>query len=409
MADNGTQKWFFGALAFIGGLILFSRVDESFWIVGVVIVAWVLFMSKSYAESYAKNKQDYKNQLEIQFNKQKDELTSDYNSRKKTFEERERDLLMLLKSKEPYNASSLMYSDIETYIFKKNIVYLNTKIRPAPSSADVVKEMRSKAREYLSSKRAIEYKLKILLKEFPTLAPYIEDESGEALSSLAGVELDDINTTYDRARDFLSQEEYDKLSITERNQLALNRYNSGAKSNWVVGIEYEMYIEYEYRLRGWKTIPHGSINGLEDLGRDIVAKKDDRVLIIQCKRYSVNKHIHENTVCQLYGTAIEYELSDEDLFATKIVPILYSTTDLSPMAKKFAKRLGVHFYKVPMRDYPQIKCNVGRGGEKIYHLPFDQQYYSAIIDKQGEFYAWTVKEAEDAGFRRAKKYLFNKE
>ena len=85
MADNGTQKWFFGALAFIGGLILFSRVDESFWIVGVVIVAWVLFMSKSYAESYAKNKQDYKNQLEKQFNKQKDELASDYNSRKETY------------------------------------------------------------------------------------------------------------------------------------------------------------------------------------------------------------------------------------------------------------------------------------------------------------------------------------
>ena len=317
---------------------------------------------------------------------------------------------MLLKDKTPFNISAEMYADIQTYVFEKNRIYLTTKPHPAHSSAEVVKSMRAKAKEHISQHRATEYKLKILLDEFPYLSPYIEDESGAALASLVDTSLDSIRDEYDRVRDFMSQEEYSKLSITERNQLALDRYNSGAKSNWVAGIEYEMFIEYEFRdLRGWKTIAHGSIHGLNDLGRDIVAKKNDKVLIIQCKRYSTNKQIHENTVCQLYGTTIEYELSNEDAFATDIIPILYSTTDLSPMAKKFAERLGVKFYKVSMGKYPQIKCNIGRGGEKIYHLPFDQQYYNVIIDKQGEFYAWTVKEAEKAGFRRAKKYLFNKE
>ena len=42
--------------------------------------------------------------------------------------------------------------------------------------------------------------------------------------------------------------------------------------------------------------------------------------------------------------------------------------------------------------------------EKIFHLPFDQQYDNVKIDKPGEFYAWNVKEAVQAGFRRAFRY-----
>ena len=48
--------------------------------------------------------------------------------------------------------------------------------------------------------------------------------------------------------------------------------------------------------------------------------------------------------------------------------------------------------------------------EKIYHLPFDQQYDRTIIgDQKGEFFAWTVQEAVDKGFRRAKKYFYVKQ
>ena len=40
--------------------------------------------------------------------------------------------------------------------------------------------------------------------------------------------------------------------------------------------------------------------------------------------------------------------------------------------------------------------------EKIYHLPFDQQYDRIAIDAgKGECYTATVKEAEKLGFRRA--------
>lgn len=58
-------------------------------------------------------------------------------------------------------------------------------------------------------------------------------------------------------------------------------------------------------------------------------------------------------------------------------------------------------------EFPRIKCNIGKDGEKIYHLPFDQKYDRTIIDKnKGEFFATTVAEAVEHGFRRAKKYNF---
>ena len=60
----------------------------------------------------------------------------------------------------------------------------------------------------------------------------------------------------------------------------------------------------------------------------------------------------------------------------------------------------------PLGNFPRIKCNTNynefREKTKIYHLPMDQQYDRTIVTKnKGEFSAFTVKEAEDAGFRRA--------
>ena len=59
-------------------------------------------------------------------------------------------------------------------------------------------------------------------------------------------------------------------------------------------------------------------------------------------------------------------------------------------------------------EYPVIKCNVAHDGEKIYHLPFDQQYDRVEISgKKGACYVETVKEAEEQGFRRAYRWRPN--
>ncbi|GEM_PF-6509305 len=59
------------------------------------------------------------------------------------------------------------------------------------------------------------------------------------------------------------------------------------------------------------------------------------------------------------------------------------------------------------KGYPIIKCNVNQATkEKIYHLPFDQQYDRTQINaSMNEFYATTCAEAENRGFCRAMKYF----
>ena len=155
----------------------------------------------------------------------------------------------------------------------------------------------------------------------------------------------------------------------------------------------------------------GILEGREDLGRDLICKKENKTAVIQCKRWSLVKHkiIHENHINQLFGTATKYRIECKKvsaLFKIKedITPILYTTTEISDKAKEFANALGVKLYeKFPLKQYPTIKCNVSRrNGEKIYHLPFDQQYDRTFIEEERlEKYVETVAEAEKLGFRRA--------
>ena len=54
-----------------------------------------------------------------------------------------------------------------------------------------------------------------------------------------------------------------------------------------------------------------------------------------------------------------------------------------------------------------IKCNINQAtNERIYHLPFDQQYdRTKIIPALGECYVRTVAEAESLSFRRAFRHV----
>ena len=82
---------------------------------------------------------------------------------------------------------------------------------------------------------------------------------------------------------------------------------------------------------------------------------------------------------------------------------MVTSTICSDVAHKFAEFLGVKIIeKKTYKDYPMIKCNIGKDREKIYHLPFDQQYDKIKIEpNKGEFYAETCMEAELNSFRRA--------
>ena len=259
------------------------------------------------------------------------------------------------------------------------------------------------------------YKYEFLLSVFPELKESFDDESTLIHIKDTYSNLDDYNDNRDHVHDWLSDSEYRSMSVDERNQLALDRYKKRKKDNWEVGIDYELYIGYLLRegkspFDGrWRVVQYGEKKKLEDLGRDIIADRigfDGKrtVYVIQCKRWSEQRIVHENAICQLFGTSVEYKIKHRELLLYDIVPVFITTTNLSPMAMEFAKQLGVKVMKIPMGDYPMIKCNFNNG-EKIYHLPFDQQYHRTEISKEGEFFAMTVKEATAKGFRRAMRHF----
>lgn len=272
-----------------------------------------------------------------------------------------------------------------------------------------IQEIRKDAKNMVEKNKEAQYQLAYLLNLFPNLEDIVETD----YEQLPVVTVDEFSENYDCARNYLKQEEYLELSRTERNQLALDRYlNSHSKSKWQIGRDYEMYIGYIYSTKGFDVDYFGSYMGLEDLGRDLIAKKGNKTLIVQCKYWSNKKEIHEKHITQLYGTKASYCIEhrcDENT----VKGILITNIKLSPMAKKMARYLGIEYAEgIEKEEYPCIKCNIGRdefGAEtKIYHLPFDQQYDSTKIKNPGEFFAMTVAEAEAHGFRRAFKWYGSK-
>ncbi|MGH7988777.1 MAG: restriction endonuclease, partial [Limisphaerales bacterium] len=196
----------------------------------------------------------------------------------------------------------------------------------------------------------------------------------------------------------------------EKYQMALDRYWNTKKSPWEVGRLYERYVGYLYEQEGFSVSYHGILEGYDDMGRDLICKKQDAILIVQCKCWARVKIIHEKHINQLFGTTAKYllELQEQsgtvDLFNDhKVFAHFITSANLSERADKFAKALKIQVRsQLPLMPFPCIKCNIANDGERIYHLPFDQQYDRTIVHKdRGEFYSQTIDEAEQKGFRRA--------
>jgi hypothetical protein len=101
---------------------------------------------------------------------------------------------------------------------------------------------------------------------------------------------------------------------------------------------------------------------------------------------------------------IAYRVDHDERDSDRVQGRFVTSTKLSERAKQFADQLGIRVSEgQPLASYPSIKCNISRrDGEKIYHLPFDQQYDKTVIEtRRGECFVATVGEAEAQGFRRA--------
>ncbi len=295
--------------------------------------------------------------------------------------------------------------------------WLAVKPRPAAKAADQVADIRRRFRDAVKSMKLLEYQVSSYEEYFPFLVEYrdaIIDESVDLRGDAAGtLERSDPALT----EGYLSKSEYDKLPTEEKYQFALDRYWGRNKSQREIGRVYERFVGHLYEQEGWRVAYHGIVKGYEDFGRDLICRRANDIHIVQCKCWAKDKTIHEKHIFQLFGTTVLFALQCDrdsarprqkemaflDALESRVTPVFATTTKLSEDATAVAKHLDISIRSEPLRRYPMIKCNVNPStNEKIYHLPFDQQYDKIIVgDIKGEFYAETIAEAESAGFRRA--------
>lgn len=269
----------------------------------------------------------------------------------------------------------------------------------APSTAAELKrrltgEIREVKRSEIVSRNLVIY--------YESLFPWLEEFRDEIPETALAREAEIADT--DARKNWVKAGEWKVLSESERSQLSLNRFLGRSKTKWEIGIEYERFIGHELESEGWSVVYHGAIRGLDDLGRDLVARKGPQTLVVQCKRWSAEKQIHEKHVFQTYGTVIAMQIDEPN---TQVSGRIVTSARLSDRAKKFATALGLDFQEQKQPgEFPRIKCNAKSKQGQVYHLPFDQQYDAIIMRPQsGDFYCTTVEEAEAKGFRRAMRWL----
>jgi hypothetical protein len=297
------------------------------------------------------------------------------------------------------------YSDLLRHYDDRHEWSLALTAQPETKVASELAEVKRQRRDLLMRVKFLEWQIASYEEYFPDLADYrdaILDESID-LRKGASEELEGADPAL--AKGYLTKQEFDSLGRTAKFQLALDRYMKRGRSAWEVGRDYERQIGHQYEVSGWRVSYHGALRGVEDLGRDLICQKGKEVEVIQCKCWSDERPIRERHVFQLYGTSIlqRIQLTVQGI---EVKPVFVTSGVLSDVALAAANALGVRVVRIPRRDYPLIKCNVSAATrEKIYHLPFDQQYDRVAIGNQpGEGYVSTIAQAEQLGFRRAFKW-----
>lgn len=321
----------------------------------------------------------------------------------------------------PYLAKII--ADFYHYRDIKVAEYLRSKKYPAIKASEKVKD-------YASENRELRRKFKLTynrIKLYEEVFPFISDLEPEDIDFILEQKKKSskVSDSDDPVREYVP--EYDKLTEEERNQRALNRYLKWKKSNWEIGKMYERYVGYLYESKGYKVEYVGIEKGFEDLGRDLICRNAKETLVVQCKYWASHKEIREAHINQLYGTTVKHFIDEfknrseklkntlfPDLLArdeVKIKPVFFTSTKLSKTAEDFASALGIQIIQDHPFDqnYPMIKCNLNsQTGEKIYHLPIDQQYDNVLMQNEERTYVRTVKEAMELGCRRAYRWNPNK-
>lgn len=359
--------------------------------------------------------------LEKTFKNEKTKLINDYEiyitglkyeKETKLIEAKERVLKLELEIKKDLvnyklnNTMKILYNDFFEKGIKKMENHFLYKKHPSLKSAQLLSEIKE---DY--KRLQIENKeLNLLLSEF------IPDE--EEISILKVKEkssFDNELTAYKYGK--LSKEQWNKLTYVEKLDIVLEKYRNSWKDKLNIGLEFERYCGYLYEKKGYQVKYWGILNGKADGGIDLIAKNKTKILYIQCKYWKTSKLIRENTIAQLFGSALKMAIDNGetyDSFIKKVETqqiriILLTKTEISEEAKEFCKKLNVIYQeKIEIApDYPRVKLVYGE--DKIFYIPTDLQYDNIIFSSTNKEYSrsYTCKEAEKLGYRHCFKWRGN--
>lgn len=365
----------------------------------------------------------FKEECEKKFAKKRkvwlDELTrkkEDLDNKKEEYEksilenEKERKNLEFKESLLNYKLNSTMlkiYNDFYEKYLNEYIDFFSTKKNPSIKSSEYLKEIKTEFKET----KIKTLKLELLLSQF------IDDEiEKEKLKSEKEKNiLDDSFSAHIYSQ--LSKEEWNRLTYIEKLDLIVKKYKERQKDKLNIGLEFERYCGYLYENEGYSVKYNGILKGKSDGGIDLIATKKDKILFIQCKYWGKDKMIRENTISQVYGSALKMSLDRgenyksfiDKLFSKNIEILILTKTILSEEAKEFCEKLNVSFKEniEINQEYPIIKCVYGE--EKIFYIPTDFQYDNIRFGSTYKKYSRvdSCKKASELGYRHAFRWQGN--
>jgi Restriction endonuclease len=227
------------------------------------------------------------------------------------------------KSQFPWLASA--YADLIVLAAERDAQFLESKKHPAKKSADEVREHARRRRETEKTLRILRYRLEYYENLFPWIVDYVGDDVPDYAVDASGSENDTVD---DPASNWLTRAEYEKLSSAEKYQKALDNWAKRKKSNWEIGRDYERYVGYLYETMGYEVEFTGALDGFEDMGRDVIARRGSELVVIQCKYWSSEKQIREKHIFQLFGSALEYAFRFGDLRTNTQKPLFENPTSV---------------------------------------------------------------------------------
>ncbi|WP_278538627.1 restriction endonuclease [Fusobacterium varium] len=342
--------------------------------------------------------------------KEKKEI-EEIETKERFLKEEEKSLKIQLAIKTDLSNFKLNNIMIEFYndFFEKKIKNLENhflyKKNPSLKSAQILSEIKKDYKNLQIENR----QLKLALSEF------IPDEEENTTVEKEDSSFDDEIKAYKYGR--LPKEQWDKLTYVKKLDTVLERYKNSWKDKLNIGLEFERYCGYLYEKKGYQVKYWGILNGKADGGIDLIAKNKNKILYIQCKYWGNSKTIRENTISQLFGSALKMAIDNGETYdsfikkvkSEKIRIILLTKTEISEEAKQFCEKLNIIYQeKVEINsNFPRVKLVYGE--DKIFYIPTDLQYDNIIFSSTSKEYGrcHTCKEAENLGYRHCYKWRGN--